>query len=145
MLEPIFDELEISAIVPTKFDKSWLDKNSDPIVLCNIIQGQLPLNSLQRVVVEEVLSHAISNKGCQCQDKGKQLLLYVRKEGRVRKSRIIEAIQLGFGLLKKRSKLLIAASTRASAADIGGVTIHRALSIDGRVKNKKQRIVKKPW
>ena len=100
MFKPIFDELEMSGIVLTEFDESRLGKNPDLVVLCNIIQGRLPLNTLKHVIVEKVLSHAISNKECQCQDKGEQLLLYVRKEGKVGKSRVVEIIHLGFSLLK---------------------------------------------
>lgn len=62
MLEPIFNEMKMSKAVLTKIDKSCFDDNLDSVVLYGIIQDQLLLNTLQRVVVEEVLSHAISNK-----------------------------------------------------------------------------------
>lgn len=65
-LELIFNELAISGAIFTEIDKSRLGKNSDPVILYDIIQGRLPLNMLQHVVVEEVLSHAIGSKGCQC-------------------------------------------------------------------------------
>lgn len=55
-----------------KINKSWLDKNPDPMILYNMIKGQLPLKNLQRIIVKEVLSYVISNKRYQYQDIGKQ-------------------------------------------------------------------------
>lgn len=57
------------------------------------------------------------------------MLLYIRDEGRVGKSCVVKAIELGFSLLKRRQKLMIAAPTGAAASNIGGNTIHAALSI----------------
>ena len=137
MLKPIFNELEMTKIVLTKFNESWLDKNPDPVVLYNIIQDQLSLNIFQRVVTQEVLSHVISNKKCQCLGRDKQLLFYIRRERGVGKRKIIEAIYLGFSLLKIRSELLIVAPTGVAAVKIRGATIYKALSIDRHEKNKK--------
>lgn len=69
ILELIFNELEMFVALFTEIDKSWLDKNSDLILLYDIIQGRLSLNILQLILVKEVLSHIISNKRCWCQDK----------------------------------------------------------------------------
>lgn len=57
----------------------------------------------------------------------------------------MKAIHLGFSFLKKRFKLVIAAPARAAVANIGGATIHRTLSIDERIKNKKKRTIKGLW
>lgn len=56
----------------------------------------------------------------------------------------MKAIHLGFSFLKQKPKLLIATLIRVVEINIGDVTIHRALSINKCVKNKKQRIVKRP-
>lgn len=39
MLEEIFDKLEMFGAILIEVNKSWLDKNSDLVVLCNIIQS----------------------------------------------------------------------------------------------------------
>lgn len=145
MLEPIVDEMEMSKEFLTEMENDCLGENPQAIILCHIIQDRLLLNHLQRIVVEEALNHAIINKRRQCQDKCDQLLLYVRGEGGVGKSRVVKAIHLGFSFLKRRSELLIAAPTGAATANIGGATIYGALNIDDCVQSKKQRMVKGPW
>lgn len=77
-----------------------------------------------------MLNHAIFNKKNQCHYKSEQFLLYVKEEGRVEKDRIVKAIYLRFGFLKKQTKLLIVASTRAIVTNIGDAIIYEALSID---------------
>ncbi len=130
ILEPIISEIEMSEEHLIKVESSHLDDNPQAIILCDIIQDRLSLNHLQRVVLEEVLNHVIRNKGNQCHLRSDQLLLYVRREGGVGKSKIVKAIHLGFSVLKRRKELLIAAPTGAAAANIGGTTIHGVLSID---------------
>ncbi len=92
-LEPLIDEIEMSEELLTEVEYNRLSENPEVIILCDIIQDRLPLNHLQRVVVEEVLNHAILNKENQCHYRSEQLLLYVRGEGGVRKSRVVKAIQ----------------------------------------------------
>lgn len=87
------------------------------------------LQSLLRVVIKEVLNHAILNKGNQCYHESEQLLLYIRGEEEVRKSRFVKAIYLGFGFFKRQKELLIVALISAATANIGGAIIHRVLSI----------------
>ncbi len=91
-----------------------------------------------------MLNHAILTKGNECYHRSEQLLLYVRGEGGVGKSRVVKAIHLGFSFLKRRKELLIAAPTGAAIANIGGATIHGALSIQDCIQ-KQQRIPKGPW
>lgn len=57
----------------------------------------------------------------------------------------MKAIYLEFSFLKRRSELVITAPTEAVADNIGGITIYCASSIDGCVKNNKQRVVKSLW
>lgn len=46
MLKLIFDELKMFGAVIREIDENWLGKNSDLVVLYNIIQGRLFLNML---------------------------------------------------------------------------------------------------
>ncbi len=62
ILEPIIGKIEMPEEYLTKVESSRLGDNPQAIILCDIIQDQLPLNHLQRVVVEEVLNHAICNE-----------------------------------------------------------------------------------
>ncbi len=91
---------------------------------------------MQRVVVEEVLNYAICNEGNQCYLRSDQLLLYVRGEGGVGKSKIVKGIHLGFSFLKRRKELLIAALIGAATANIGRATIHGMLNIDDYIQNQ---------
>ena len=115
----------------------------DPKVLADQIHADLPLNNLQRLVVERVLSHVIQAKTQPCTSREDQLFLYVRGEGGVGKSQVIKALQLGFLLLKRSHELAILAPTGAAANNIGGSTIHTSLSInkDGKGSHK----IRGPW
>lgn len=144
ILEPIIDKIEMLEEYLTKVESSRLSDNPQAIILYDIIQDRLFLNHLQRVIVEEVLNHAILNKGNQCHLRSYQLLLYIRGEGGVGKSRIVKTIHLGFSFLKRQENLLVAAPTGAAAANIGGATIHGALNIDYCIQ-KQQRLAKDPW
>ncbi len=136
ILEPIMDKIEILEKIfnQSSIQPPW--QKSKAIILYDIIYNRLPLNHLQRVVVEEVLNYAILNKVNQCHLRSDQLLLYVRREGGVGKNRIIKAIHLGFSFLKKRKKLLIIALIRAVIAKIGGATIYKALNIDDFIQKQ---------
>lgn len=93
-LEPLMDKIEILKELLTKVEYSCLSKNPQIIILCNIIQDRLPFNHLQRIVIKKVLNHIILNKENQCHHRSEQLLLYVRGERGVEKSRIVKAIYL---------------------------------------------------
>lgn len=72
-LELLIDEIVMSEEVITKVEYSCLSKNSQVIILCDIIQDQLPLNHLQKVMINKVLNHAILNKKNQCHHSSEQL------------------------------------------------------------------------
>ena len=76
----------------TKIKSNCLGYNLQAILLYDIIKDRLFLNYLQLIVIEKVLNYAIFNKRNKCYYKSFQLLLYVRGQERVRKSRIIKAI-----------------------------------------------------
>ncbi len=95
-LEPLMDEIEILKELLIKVEYSCFSKNLQIIILCKIIQDRLPFNYVRRVVVKKVLNNAILNEGNQCHHRSEQLLLYVRVEKGIGKSRVIKTIQLGF-------------------------------------------------
>ena len=59
-----------------------------------------------------------------------QMLLAVAGEGGVGKTRVIKAVELGFELLQRKDEVILLAPTGAAAYNIGGRTIHTALSIN---------------
>lgn len=71
-------------------------------------------------------------------------MFYIRDEGRVRKIRVVKAIYLRFSCLKRRKQLLIVAPAGAATANIGGATIHGALSIQDCIQ-KQQHMPKNVW
>lgn len=93
---------------------------------------------MQHIIIEEVISYIISNKRCYYQNIGKQLLLYIRKERKMRKNRVIEAICLRFNFLIRKSECLIVVFRRIVVANNKDVIIYKTLGINKQVKNKKQ-------
>lgn len=96
---------------------------------------------MQRLTVEGVLDHAIKNKEKMFLDLDQQLLVYIRGEGGVRKSRVVNTIQMGFSLLGRKKELVISAPTGSTANRIGGSTVDTALGINNRAgKNYQYKI-----
>ena len=144
ILEPITGKIKLSKEHLTKIKSSHLSNNPQTIILCDIIQDRLPLNHLQRIVIEKVLTQAIFNKENQCYHRSHQLLLYIKRKRRVGKSKIVKAIHLRFSFLTRQKELLIATLTRATAANIGVATIHGALNINDHIQ-KQYHLAKSPW
>ena len=144
-LEPICGEISLGRELLTPIEEAQIGDNPQACVLCDIIKTRLSLNYLQRMVVEETLHHAITVRGNQCSDRSQQLLLYVRGEGGVGKSRVVKALHMEFMFLERQPELLLAAPTDAAAANISGATVHGALSIDDWMRSQKQKTVKGPW
>lgn len=111
---------------------NFLPVNADCKAAANYIYAVLPLNILQRLVVKGILDHVIKNKGRLCITRENQLLLYVRGERDMRKSRVINVLEMGFALLDTRNELVLSAPTGCAAESIGGSIIHTALSINTR-------------
>lgn len=63
-------------------------------------------------------------------DSEQQLLIYIRDEDRVGKSRAVKALEMGFALLGRRKELVIFAPTGSVADGIGGSTVHAALGVN---------------
>ncbi len=136
ILKPIIGEIEIPEEYLTKVGFSHLSNSPQAIILYNIIQDWLLFNYLQKIVIEKVLNHTISNERNQCHLRNDQLLVYIRRERGVEKNKIVKAIYLGFGFLKRQKKLLIVASIRVTIANISSATIHETLSIDNHIQKQ---------
>ena len=81
-------------------------------------------------IVEGIMRHVISfTDKPPSTDLSNQMLVYVRRTGRVGKSRVIKAVEKEFSLLHRREELLITAPTGAAASGIGGSTVHAAMGI----------------
>lgn len=119
-----------SGFLSTQFYQFQIGDNFQAVTICNIIHTILLLNKLQHLIVEQVFQTIIDSKGKQCINKDSQMLLYVRGEGGVGKSRVIKIIKIRFSLLYQKPELVITALTGAAATNIGGATIHAALDIN---------------
>jgi hypothetical protein len=109
---------------------SRLGPNPTGTSVAEVVRETLPLNQKQFLVVRKILSHAIQHQGKPALDADDQMLLAVAGEGGVGKTRVIKAVELGFELLRRKDEVILLAPTGAAAYNIGGRTIHTALSID---------------
>jgi hypothetical protein len=98
--------------------------------LSSLVSEIIPLNRKQAMVVQRILSEALS-WACLPYDSSQrqQTLLYVGGEGGVGKSQIIKAIVAGMDLLRRKHELILMAPTGAAADLIGGNTYHTSLGI----------------
>lgn len=62
-------------------------------------------------------------------DLDQQLLIYIRVEKRVEKSKVIKTIEINFVLLNKRNELVISASISFTLNGIDGSMVHTAPKI----------------
>lgn len=67
-------------------------------------------------------------------DSDQQLLVYIKSEEDVRKSRVINTIQMGIILLGRRIELVISMPINITANSIHQSIIHTALGINSRLK-----------
>jgi hypothetical protein len=95
-----------------------------------LVNEDVPLNEMQRLVVERVLSGALAwARHAYDASKWDQNLLYVGGEGGVGKSQIIKAIISGMDLICRKKEVILMAPTGAAADNINGNTYHTALGI----------------
>lgn len=106
-----------------------LGPNPTGASIAELIKETLSLTSRQSFVVKKILDHAIRHQGKTIVDAQDQLLFYVGGEGGTGKTRVIEAIELGYELLQRKTELLLMAPTGSAAYNIGGRTIHNALAL----------------
>lgn len=99
------------------------------IILCNTIHIIFPINKTQWLIVKGVLHCVILTTMSNYVQKESQLLSYIWGEGVVGKSRVVNAIELGFSLLSYRADLILVVPTRAAASNIERSTIHTWLGI----------------
>lgn len=86
-------------------------------------------NQLQRLIVKGILDHTIKFKRKMFLDSGEQLLIYIKGEGRVGKSRIVKVIEIDFILLSRRKELVISAPTSFVVNDIDRSIVYTALGM----------------
>lgn len=89
----------------------------------------LLLNTLQRLVIEEIFDHIIQNKDRLYITREDQLLLYVRGERGIGKNCVIYGLEMGFTLLNRRNELIISALIGCAVEDREGSMVHTVLSI----------------
>ncbi len=78
-------------------------------------------------------------------DSGEQLLINIRGEGGVGKSRVMKAIEMGLILLSRKKELRISASTGSAVNGIGGSTVYTALGINNRAEKNYQAKSNAQW
>lgn len=66
------------------------------------------------------------------------MLIYISREEKVGKNRVLKAIEMGFVLLNRRNKLVIFALTSFAANDIGKNMVHIALGINNWARKNYQ-------
>jgi hypothetical protein len=108
--------------------RSWIGDTPTGNSLASLAVEEIPMNFKQRVVVEKVLSEALSWAEYPFNSyRWKQVLLCIMGEGGTRKSQIIKAVVAGMGLLNRKQKVILMAPTGAAANNIGGNTYHTSL------------------
>lgn len=132
LLEELIPEV-IADLIPKSANPCTLNilpLNSDSKTVYDYIHLLLSLNQLQCLIVEGIMDHAIKFKGKMYLDSGEQLLIYIRDEGGVGKSKVVKAIEMGFILLNRRKELLISTPTNFAANGISRSIVHRVLEVN---------------
>jgi len=146
ILHPILNSVE--GIQNLAHRRSQVGSNPSGETLTMIVSEDLPLNQKQRLIVEQVLSEALTWKDYAYDaSKRKQKLLYVGGEGGVGKSQIVKAIVAGMDLIFRKDEVILMAPTGVAADNISGNTCHTALGI-GLGKKQKPTVsprVRKLW
>ncbi len=122
-----------------------LDLHLDSTRLCDAIDRVLPMNEMQRLIVEKVFYNLRNIPNFNCDRIEDQLLLNICGEGGVGSSRVVHAIELGYILLSRDSDLVIIAPIGAAADNIGGSTIYTSLAIGVRNRNGKSNTISNLW
>lgn len=127
VLQPMLNTVNMSS-----FDDRRLRIGHDPTgnSLTSLVEKQIPLNIKQRMVVEKVLSEALSwDENPSGSSRREQMLLCIIGEGGTGKSQVIKAIVAGMDLLHRKKEVILTAPTGAAADNIGGNTYHTSLGI----------------
>jgi hypothetical protein len=113
-----------------------------------LVTEHIPLNTKQRLVIQRILSQALSWKDYPYDSlKRQQTLLYVGRKGGIGKSQIIKAIVEGMNLIDRKHEVILMAPTGAAADNIGGNTYHTSLgiSIDRSRRTTMAARIKRLW
>ncbi len=84
-LKPILTNSILPDSLPSQPLDNIIAANANCKAIMDHIHAVLPLNTLQRLVVEGIFDHVIRNKSRLCVIREDQLLLYVRGEGGLEK------------------------------------------------------------
>ncbi len=103
--------------------------NTDCKAITDHIHVVLLLNTLQYLVGEGIFDYIIQNNCRLYIRREDQLLLYVRREGGVGKTRVIYVLKIDFTLLNRRNELIILVLTGYTAEGIGGSIVYIAFNI----------------
>jgi hypothetical protein len=110
--------------------RSSLGENPTSASLTMLVAEAVPLNEKQYMIVEKILSEALSWADHPYDSsKRDQTLIHIGGEGGVGKSQIIKAIATGMDLIYRKNELILMAPTGAAADVIGGNTYHTSLGI----------------
>lgn len=82
------------------------------------------------MTIEGILDHDIKNKGKIYLDLDQQLLIDIRSEEKIRKSRVLKAIKIGFALFGRRNELVISLPTWFAANNIDRNTVYTVLGVN---------------
>jgi helitron helicase-like protein/PIF1-like helicase len=105
-------------------------ENPTAATLIELIIDDIPLNTKQRLIVERVLSAALSWNGAAYDaSKRDQTFVYVGGNAGVGKSQIITAIVAAMDLLSRKDEVILTAPTGSAADHIDGNTYHSSLGI----------------
>jgi Helitron helicase-like domain at N-terminus/PIF1-like helicase len=118
--------------------RTLANQDPSPSQISDLVSRLLPLNWKQKRTVSMVFYHALRLQGKQAAEKHEQFLLYVGGEGGTGKSRIIDAVRLGMGLLGRDREVFVAAYTGNAAKNVEGSTIHTGFNL--AVRKKKNQL-----
>jgi hypothetical protein len=128
ILHPILTDSDTSTVLVDR--QSQVGDSPTSASLTPLVAEDIPLNTKQRLVVEKILSDALTWADHPFDpSKRRQTLLYVGGEGGVGKSQIIKAIVAGMDLIRRKREVILMAPTGAAADNIGGNTYHTSLGI----------------
>ena len=128
ILHPI---LELTDSISNLADRRLqVGENPTGVTLINLISEDIPLNHRQRLLVDRILSHALSwSDVAYDASKRDQMLLYIGGEGGTGKSQMIKAIVAGMDLICRKDEVILMAPTGVAAHHIDGNTYHTSLGI----------------
>jgi len=130
--------------------RSQLGENPSGASLADLVCKIVPLNKKQRLVVEQVLSEALTWASPSYDLSSRpQRFVYVGGEGGTGKSYIVRASVIGMEMINRKEEVILMAPTGSAADKISGNTCHTSLGLS-TVKKKNTYVkvsdrVRKLW